>query len=712
MTAIDITIVAKAFLMIGSGESRALIDTEPIFDKYGFPFFPGRRLKGLLKESAIEILEMQGWKEGALEQIERIFGTKNDSGLIRIENLPITNWKSIRPLIPVIQKSSKLQFIFAPENIRSHFSHIISQTRIEDGVAAKSSLRNYRVLKPETSFSGQIETSIELSKDDYELIDWAAKNLRRAGTRRNRGFGKIECKVGPNNSFDATKEPKLFDAEVMSSEVATLPIRIEALEGLVLAMQLGEQNTVFSQKKISGNKLLGIFAKQLISKFKLKTEDGNIAHLDNGFRETILSSKIDFSDCFVDNLPPIPLNLHRLKLEPQGAILNVFDYEGTSISKEVGGYGSILKSGDQYYIDRQGLSSSFNFHNSRFENRAAGRNTQEDDGGIFYYESIDAGTIFHGSITGPQNFLQWIKDSLGSSFEASTGKSKNTQYGKVELSLGEIVPKETENLSKPKDIIMVAESPILVLDEYGVPHPNHKNLIDALEATGLNFEIINAATKHEFIEEFNVQLKSKSGKMHAFCAGSTWLLRGTANEIAKVKSIGSNQSSGFGSVRFYDNLNYLEQLAKRYAPFDEDVTSSVEDRLEIPELVKIENEVHTASIQNQLRAQAIEKAISFTGKRIPGSLIGRLEHLIQTKGAAGQMKEGLESLEKEGKDGDQEKKYAGKLIASSGLWSELVNFDKPVSPDIEKEDERLKLATTFWMTFTSALRKINKKSND
>ena len=44
------------FLMLGSGAGRgSYIDSDIIVDEEGLPIFPARRLKGLLRESALEV---------------------------------------------------------------------------------------------------------------------------------------------------------------------------------------------------------------------------------------------------------------------------------------------------------------------------------------------------------------------------------------------------------------------------------------------------------------------------------------------------------------------------------------------------------------------------------------------------------------------------------------------------------------------------------
>jgi CRISPR/Cas system CMR subunit Cmr4 (Cas7 group RAMP superfamily) len=45
--------------LIGSGEGfGAVIDSDIVFDEFGIPYIPAKRIKGCLRDSAIEVCEM------------------------------------------------------------------------------------------------------------------------------------------------------------------------------------------------------------------------------------------------------------------------------------------------------------------------------------------------------------------------------------------------------------------------------------------------------------------------------------------------------------------------------------------------------------------------------------------------------------------------------------------------------------------------------
>jgi len=91
---------------------------------------------------------------------------------------------------------NEYQDIITRESIINQYTELRQQTAIDEGTgtAQEHSLRTIRVAKRGISFTGTID--IEEANDDLiALLYFACKNLRRIGTKRNRGFGSIECKL-------------------------------------------------------------------------------------------------------------------------------------------------------------------------------------------------------------------------------------------------------------------------------------------------------------------------------------------------------------------------------------------------------------------------------------------------------------------------------------------------------------------------------------
>lgn len=69
-----IKIVAKSSLQLSTNKSDITVDTEVVHDQYGMPYFPAKRFKGLLYESALEMAEISQEKWITIKDINDLFG--------------------------------------------------------------------------------------------------------------------------------------------------------------------------------------------------------------------------------------------------------------------------------------------------------------------------------------------------------------------------------------------------------------------------------------------------------------------------------------------------------------------------------------------------------------------------------------------------------------------------------------------------------------
>lgn len=95
-------ITLKSDLCMGSGFAYAgIIDSDIVYDRYGLPYIPARRLKGCIRESA----ELIGIDESA---IATLFGHSDDTGSysVRIGNAYIKGYDEITGAIDRLPKGS------------------------------------------------------------------------------------------------------------------------------------------------------------------------------------------------------------------------------------------------------------------------------------------------------------------------------------------------------------------------------------------------------------------------------------------------------------------------------------------------------------------------------------------------------------------------------------------------------------------------------
>jgi len=209
MKTYNLKLTLQSPCLIGSGEGfGAVIDSDIVFDELGIPYIPAKRIKGCLRDSAIEVCEMfkqaeikmfvleEENSENRFKIISRLFGNPGDEkpAQVYFSNLTIEGYEEIVQWLRYLM--NEYQDIITRESIINQYTELRQQTAIDEGTgtAQEHSLRTIRVAKRGISFTGTID--IEKANDDLiALLYFACKNLRRMGTKRNRGFGSIECEI-------------------------------------------------------------------------------------------------------------------------------------------------------------------------------------------------------------------------------------------------------------------------------------------------------------------------------------------------------------------------------------------------------------------------------------------------------------------------------------------------------------------------------------
>ncbi len=200
--------------LIGSGEGfGAVIDSDIVFDEFGIPYIPAKRIKGCLRDSAIEaceIFRLAGIKlfdlseedsENRFTIVTSLFGKPGDEkpAPAYFSNLTIQDYYSMVQWLKYLM--AEYPNIINRESIINQFTEIRQQTSIDEktGTAKEHSLRTIRVVKKGHTFKGTID--IEDDKEDiFRLLYFACKNLTHIGTKRNRGFGKVSCRLYKNST--------------------------------------------------------------------------------------------------------------------------------------------------------------------------------------------------------------------------------------------------------------------------------------------------------------------------------------------------------------------------------------------------------------------------------------------------------------------------------------------------------------------------------
>lgn len=195
MKEMQIEISLLSPMQLGSGQADIIIDSEAVHDEYGMPYFPAKRFKGLLYESAVEMAEMSCEKWFSRDDVDKLFGNKeNLSAGFRVDNFVLPDYENMCKQWKMLQKSYPA--LFHAKNVWRTYTEVRYQTAIdkETGTAAEGSLRNMRVVDAGLKFLGNIYLFDE-KKINQEIITKALLNLRYVGAKRNRGFGEVKCSV-------------------------------------------------------------------------------------------------------------------------------------------------------------------------------------------------------------------------------------------------------------------------------------------------------------------------------------------------------------------------------------------------------------------------------------------------------------------------------------------------------------------------------------
>ena len=157
---------------------NADIDIAALRDNDGFPYVPGKTVKGLLRDAAKTL------KIGDIEK--EIFGSEKakDEGK-RDENYQGKAFFSNAELDENVRKALKNE-----KEKKTCLFREIASTAIDEktGVAKDKSLRKIEVVIPLTLF-GMIECESEAQK---EAVLKCMKFIKRLGMERNRGLGRCE----------------------------------------------------------------------------------------------------------------------------------------------------------------------------------------------------------------------------------------------------------------------------------------------------------------------------------------------------------------------------------------------------------------------------------------------------------------------------------------------------------------------------------------
>ncbi|MCL6102441.1 MAG: RAMP superfamily CRISPR-associated protein [Bacteroidetes bacterium] len=186
----------------GSGlTSGSDLDALVIKDKKGLPYIPGRTLKGLIKEAAIEIETLVKNEDNFIKTVFGFSSKKPNDKTEENDPEEFGVTEKGECFFSNAKLSDKLYTASVEKELAPFYYRSISSTAIngQSGVAEKHSLR-----RMQTTIPCVLEAEISNVNEEYkDQIEACFKWIKRLGQNRNRGLGR--CQFEMINGKEDTK---------------------------------------------------------------------------------------------------------------------------------------------------------------------------------------------------------------------------------------------------------------------------------------------------------------------------------------------------------------------------------------------------------------------------------------------------------------------------------------------------------------------------
>jgi len=548
---IEMTLLSDALPGNGEGLS-SIVDIDVSYDRWGIPYIPGKRLKGILRESAYEIGKSNILKHAPVE----IFGKSDASsaGPFRLGNGKIKNYDHVVAALESLKLEVDWQKILIPRIILKYFTYERACTAIEEnGMAKEGSLRTMRVLKKGLIFEFPL-TCPEEFEDDLEKI---CKATRFLGISRSRGLGHIRLNLRKlNHQNFASKVSSSLNPEV---EVEA-EIIFSNIDPLLVTYEVGK--TQYSNSFIPGQVILGALSTLYIEKYPERRPFQE----DPDFRALFLDGHVVYKPAYImiEGERSIPAPHHIVKEKDKSKYFNLLCEEDIDIlhKEDVqvkGGLKEFCIIHDQV-IYHKNVSQRIEYHHRRPADKKKGH-PLENEGEFFQFTVMEPEQTFAARILGPFHLVELILQLLNDRGYFLLGKSKTAQYGECRLVDMKIKPRRIPSVSlEPKETVsLLCETDVWVRNKNGFPEPSlevlHKNICEKVGCSSSQLRLVPEKTflGHRHIGGFMGVWKLPKPFKSILTAGSVITLENISNKPMDLtpllkKGIGEHTWEGFGWV--------------------------------------------------------------------------------------------------------------------------------------------------------------------
>ena len=601
------------------GIYNSALDIDICQDAYGFPYIPAKRIKGCLRESALELAD---WGEEI--PIGKLFGDKGDrrnAGILRISDAVLSD--SIKNRAEIDASNS---VIYHKQNILNQYSYVRTQTSIdnETGVAKPTSLRTMRVAKKGLAFEAKLSVEdinenvngcddaeaqaddTTTSKEWKSALDLICANLTHMGNSRTRGLGEVRVtlcdgEIGACASVKSA-ENKLNGEADASDCILTYEIRLE--EPVVCKSLNGGQEQ--TQDYIDGSKLLGVLAG------RYRTEN----HAE--ITELLNQGAMAFSNAYIADdgmrYREVPGYIYGIKNDKTAYVNKLFDPENTAAIKD--GVTRQLNAMKHTYISigedgalrKKDVLTEHRYHHRRADDKSIGRaDATSSDSAFYQIASICAGQTFQGYIRGTAAQIETVYELLQKDAEIRIGYGSSAEYGRctivsLKAEKADPVKVDSEQTEARVDKLLVTlQAPAIVYSNKAVASADVDDLKEEVAValgipTNENVQITHKYIRYTSVGGYNVTWNKRKPVVRAFDKGTSFVLELT-NPVALIGKdavfIGERATEGYGECTIEafvdrdnaeyaiagdngaDNENKAESLDLKHSPLANSIANQL-----------------------------------------------------------------------------------------------------------------------------------------
>lgn len=534
-----------------SGETyNSLVDMDVIYDEYGIPYIPAKRIKGCIREAA---LEMQELGVISAEEYHRLFGREgNQKSTFWLSNAYIKDYKQI---LSDLQKFQVKELV-TPQNVLEQYTSMRTQTAVnlENGVADKTSLRTMRVVNKGLVF----EAECAVKEEDKKNFKNAASLVKHMGVSRTRGLGLV-CMTVDEKSEEKKwrgKREALLALKEQLGEHNRMEYQIHLNSAMICKSAQGNQ--AVTQDYIAGSKVLGLLASKMG---------------DERYRNLMKNEGFQVSNAYImsESKRCIPARISLQKIKDQsykedGTITLKDAVCGTVRTKEQ------MTAAGADYMDSENriceVTTEISYHHQRPKNKAIGKATGLDDGSSFYQlGAICADQTFGGYIYADKESAETILDTLAERKEIRMGYGKSSEFGAIDLNITNIRTPEVHS-EQVNDAVVTLASDVILYNENGMLTTDTETLKEYLEdiVNIADLEIRRPFLRYETIGGYNTTWKCRKPIFHALGKGSVFVLhsdQGFDLDLLNRQFIGERVAEGYGELYAEHLKDTVEVCAKK-----------------------------------------------------------------------------------------------------------------------------------------------------